>query len=237
MHDTVLIIDFGSQVTQLIARRVREQGVYCEIHPFQNADEAFARLKPKGVIFSGGPASVTDAGSPRAPQAVFDAGVPILGICYGQQTLCLQLGGKVEGGHAAEFGRADVEIKVDSPLFEGIWAPGGRYPVWMSHGDRVTELPAGFAVLATSENAPFAVAADEARRYYTTMFHPEVVHTPDGAKLLSNFVHKIVGLKSDWTMSAYRAEMIRKIREQVGTERVLCALSGGVDSSVAAVLI
>ena len=237
MHDTVLIIDFGSQVTQLIARRVREQGVYCEIHPFQNADEAFRRLKPKGVIFSGGPASVTDAGSPRAPQAVFESGVPILGICYGQQTLCLQLGGKVEGGHAAEFGRADVEIKVESPLFEGIWAPGGRYPVWMSHGDRVTELPAGFAVLATSENAPFAVAADEARRYYTTMFHPEVVHTPDGAKLLSNFVHKIVGLKSDWTMSAYRSEMIRKIREQVGTERVLCALSGGVDSSVAAVLI
>ncbi len=142
--------------------------------------------------------------------------MPILGICYGQQTMAAQLGGKVEGGHAREFGRADVEIKAASPLFEGVWDVGKRYPVWMSHGDRVTELPEGFKVVATSENAPFAIAADEDRRYYTTMFHPEVVHTPDGAKLLSNFVHKIVGLKSDWTMSAYRAEMIRKIREQVG---------------------
>jgi GMP synthase (glutamine-hydrolysing) len=235
--DSILIIDFGSQVTQLIARRIREAGVYCEIHPFQNAAEAFDRLKPKGVIFSGGPASVPDEGSPRAPEAVFKSGVPILGICYGQQTLAHQLGGKVEGGHPAEFGRADVEIKAYSPLFDGFWEVGKRYPVWMSHGDRVTELPKGFHVIATSENAPFAIAADEGRRYYTTMFHPEVVHTPDGAKLLSNFVHKIVGLKSDWTMSAYRAEMIRKIREQVGEERVICGLSGGVDSSVAAVLI
>ncbi|MBX3538980.1 MAG: glutamine-hydrolyzing GMP synthase [Chelatococcus sp.] len=237
MHDSILIIDFGSQVTQLIARRVREVGVYSEIVPFSKAEEAFASLKPKGVIFSGGPASVTVDGSPRAPQAVFDSGVPILGICYGQQTLCLQLGGEVEGGHAAEFGRADVEIKATSPLFEGVWEVGKRYPVWMSHGDRVTRLPEGFSVIATSENAPFAIAADESRHYYTTMFHPEVVHTPDGAKLLANFVHNIVGLKSDWTMSAYRAEMIRKIREQVGDGRVLCALSGGVDSSVAAILI
>jgi GMP synthase (glutamine-hydrolysing) len=235
--DSILIIDFGSQVTQLIARRVREAGVYCEIHPFNNAEEAFARMAPKGVIFSGGPASVTAEGSPRAPQAVFDSGIPLLGICYGQQTMCVQLGGTVEGGHAAEFGRADVEIKAQSPLFEGLWETGGRYPVWMSHGDRVTQLPHGFEVIATSENAPFAIAADESRRYYTTMFHPEVVHTPDGAKLLSNFVHKIVGLTSDWTMAAYRAEMIRKIREDVGDGRVLCALSGGVDSSVAAVLI
>jgi GMP synthase (glutamine-hydrolysing) len=235
--DSILIIDFGSQVTQLIARRIRESGVYCEIHPFQNAAEAFERLKPKGVIFSGGPASVTAEGSPRAPEAVFQSGVPILGICYGQQTMAAQLGGTVEGGHAAEFGRADVEIKAASPLFAGFWEVGKRYPVWMSHGDRVTELPTGFHVIATSENAPFAIAANESRRYYTTMFHPEVVHTPDGAKLLSNFVHKIVGLKSDWTMSAYRAEMIRKIREQVGKERVICGLSGGVDSSVAAVLI
>src|SRR5690606_1995217 len=187
-QDSILIIDFGSQVTQLIARRIREAGVYCEIHPFQHAAEAFERLKPKGVIFSGGPASVPDEGSPRAPQAVFDSGVPILGICYGQQTLAHQLGGKVEGGHAAEFGRADVEIRSSSPLFEGFWQVGERYPVWMSHGDRVTELPEGFKVIATSENAPFAIAADEARRYYSTMFHPEVVHTPDGAKLLSNFV-------------------------------------------------
>ncbi|MBS7702965.1 glutamine-hydrolyzing GMP synthase [Chelatococcus asaccharovorans] len=237
MHDSILIIDFGSQVTQLIARRVREVGVYSEIVPFSKAEEAFASLKPKGVIFSGGPASVTADGSPRAPQAVFESGVPILGICYGQQTLCLQLGGAVEGGHAAEFGRADVEIKAASPLFEGVWEVGGRYPVWMSHGDRVTRLPEGFEVIATSENAPFAIAADESRHYYTTMFHPEVVHTPDGAKLIANFVHNIVGLKSDWTMAAYRAEMIRKIRAQVGDGRVLCALSGGVDSSVAAVLI
>ena len=159
--DSILIIDFGSQVTQLIARRIREAGVYCEIHPFQNAAEAFERLKPKGVIFSGGPASVTAEGSPRAPQAVFDSGVPILGICYGQQTMAAQLGGTVEGGHAAEFGRADVEIKAASPLFDGFWEVGKRYPVWMSHGDRVTELPEGFQVIATSENAPFAIAADE----------------------------------------------------------------------------
>ncbi len=237
MHDSVLIIDFGSQVTQLIARRVREIGVYCEIHPFQSADAAFTKLRPKAVIFSGGPASVTAANSPRAPQAVFEAGIPILGICYGQQTMCTQLGGTVEGGHAAEFGRADVEVLHDSPLFAGVWEKGARHPVWMSHGDRVTKLPDGFRVLATSENAPFAVAADEARRFYSFMFHPEVVHTPDGGKLLSNFVLNIAGLKPDWTMSAYRAEMIEKIRGQVGKERVICGLSGGVDSAVTAVLI
>jgi GMP synthase (glutamine-hydrolysing) len=237
-HDTILIIDFGSQVTQLIARRVRETGVYCEIHPFQNAAEAFRRLRPKGVIFSGGPASVLDAGSPRAPAEVFETGAPILGICYGQQTLATQLGGRVEGGHAREFGRADVEILKSSPLFEGIWEVGGHYPVWMSHGDRVTELPEGFEVVGVSANAPFAIAVDEGRKYYTTMFHPEVVHTPDGGRLIANFVHNIVGLKSDWTMAAYRKEMIAKIREQVGeTGRVVCGLSGGVDSSVAAVLI
>ena len=237
-HERVLIIDFGSQVTQLIARRVRESGVYCEIHPYNRVDDAFLKgFAPKAIILSGGPCSVTDDPSPRAPEAAFKAGVPILAICYGQQTLCLQLGGQVEGGHAREFGRADVEIKAASPLFEGFWDVGKRYPVWMSHGDRVTDLPDGFKVIATSENAPFAIAADEDRSYYSTMFHPEVVHTPDGAKLLSNFVHGIVGLKSDWTMSAYRAEMIRKIRDQVGKDRVICGLSGGVDSSVAAVLI
>ena len=236
-HETVLIIDFGSQVTQLIARRVREAGVYSEVHPFQSAEAAFNKLKPRAVIFSGGPDSVTREGSPRAPQAVFDSGVPILAICYGQQTLCTQLGGTVEGGHAAEFGRADVEVKAPSALFEGLWQVGGRYPVWMSHGDRVTELPPGFTVKAQSENAPFAVASDEARRYFTTMFHPEVVHTPDGAKLISNFVHKIAGLKGDWTMAAFKAEAIARIREQVGTGRVICGLSGGVDSSVAAVLL
>ncbi|MCJ8149068.1 glutamine-hydrolyzing GMP synthase [Shinella sedimenti] len=235
--DSVLIIDFGSQVTQLIGRRVREAGVYCEIIPFQSAEEAFHRMKPKAIIFSGGPASVLDQGSPRAPQVVFDSGLPILGICYGQQTLSLQLGGTVEGGHAREFGRADVEILKSSPLFEGFWDVGKKYPVWMSHGDRVTEAPEGFEVIGTSENAPFAICVNEAKRYYTTMFHPEVVHTPDGAKLLSNFVHKIAGIKGDWSMSAYRARAVEAIREQVGDKRVICALSGGVDSSVAALLI
>ena len=235
--DSVLIIDFGSQVTQLIGRRVREAGVYCEIIPFQSAEEAFHRMKPKAVIFSGGPASVLDQGSPRAPQVVFDSGLPILGICYGQQTLATQLGGTVEGGHAREFGRADVEILKSSPLFDGFWEVGKKYPVWMSHGDRVTVAPEGFEIIGVSENAPFAICVNEAKRYYTTMFHPEVVHTPDGAKLLSNFVHKIAGIKGDWSMSAYRARAVEAIREQVGDKRVICALSGGVDSSVAALLI
>ncbi len=235
--DSVLIIDFGSQVTQLIGRRVREAGVYCEIIPFQSAEEAFHRMKPKAVIFSGGPASVLDQGSPRAPEVVFDSGLPILGICYGQQTLATQLGGTVEGGHAREFGRADVEILKSSPLFDGFWEVGKKYPVWMSHGDRVTVAPEGFEIIGVSENAPFAICVNEAKRYYTTMFHPEVVHTPDGAKLLSNFVHKIAGIKGDWSMSAYRARAVEAIREQVGDKRVICALSGGVDSSVAALLI
>jgi GMP synthase (glutamine-hydrolysing) len=235
--DTILIIDFGSQVTQLIGRRVREAGVYCEIVPFQSAEDGFHRLRPKAIIFSGGPASVLDEGSPRAPQAVIDSGLPILAICYGQQTLCTQLGGKVEGGHAREFGRADVEILKSSPLFEGFWEVGQKYPVWMSHGDRVTVAPEGFEIIGTSENAPFAICVNEAKRYYTTMFHPEVVHTPDGAKLLSNFVHKIAGVAGDWSMSAYRQRAVEMIREQVSDGRVLCALSGGVDSSVAALLI
>jgi len=188
--NSLLIIDFGSQVTQLIARRVRETGVYCEIHPFNSASQAFADMNPKAVIFSGGPASVPEEGSPRAPQEVFESGVPIMGICYGQQTLCAQLGGTVEGGHHREFGAADIEIHKESPLFEGVWQKGEKYPVWMSHGDRVTQLPDGFEVVATSPNAPCAIAVDEARNYYTTMFHPEVVHTPDGAKILANFVYK-----------------------------------------------
>jgi GMP synthase (glutamine-hydrolysing) len=237
-HEHILIIDFGSQVTQLIARRVREAGVYCEVHPYNRAQAVLdAGFDPKAIILSGGPASVCDAGSPRAPQAVFELGVPILAICYGQQTLATQLGGIVESGHAAEFGRADVEILAPSALFEGVWEIGSRYPVWMSHGDRVTQLPDGFSVKATSENAPFAVATDEARRFYTVMFHPEVVHTPDGAKLIYNFVRKIAGLRGDWTMAAFREEAITRIRAQVGTSKVICGLSGGVDSSVAAVLI
>ncbi len=235
--DSILIVDFGSQVTQLIARRIREAGVYSEIAPFNAAEAAFQRMQPKGVILSGGPSSVTDESSPRAPQVIIDSGLPILAICYGQQTLCTQLGGTVEGGHAAEFGRADVEILKPSPLFEGFWEVGGSYPVWMSHGDRVTVAPEGFEVIGTSPNAPFAICVNEARRYYTTMFHPEVVHTPDGAKLLSNFVHKVCGLTGDWTMASFRDTKIADIRAQVGSGRVICGLSGGVDSAVAVVLI
>ncbi|MCA1298809.1 glutamine-hydrolyzing GMP synthase [Stappia indica] len=236
MTDSVLIIDFGSQVTQLIARRVREAGVYSEIVPFQLAEEAFERLSPKAVILSGGPASTTEMGSPRAPQAVFETGLPVLGICYGEQTMCAQLGGKVEGSDHREFGRAFLEIADECPLFEGVWDKGTRHQVWMSHGDRVTALPPGFRAVGTSTGAPFAAIADEARNYYGVQFHPEVVHTPDGAKLLSNFVHKIAGLKGDWTMAAYREQAIEAIRSQVGDGKVICALSGGVDSSVAALL-
>ncbi|MEX4007187.1 glutamine-hydrolyzing GMP synthase [Neoaquamicrobium sediminum] len=235
--DTVLIIDFGSQVTQLIARRVREAGVYSEIVPFQLADEAFIRLAPKAVILSGSPASTVDIGSPRAPQAIFEAGIPVLGICYGEQTMCAQLGGKVESGHHREFGRAFLDIEDESALFEGVWAKGTRHQVWMSHGDRVTALPEGFRVIGTSTGAPYAAIADEKRHFYAVQFHPEVVHTPDGAMLLANFVHRIAGLKGDWTMAAYREQAIAAIRSQVGDGRVICALSGGVDSSVAAVLI
>ncbi len=236
-HDKVLIIDFGSQVTQLIARRVRELGVYSEVVPYQKAEAAFREMRPRAVILSGGPDSVTREGSPRAPEAVFDAGLPILSICYGQQITAVQLGGRVEGGHAAEFGRADIEIKEASALFDGIWNVGEKPTVWMSHGDRVTQLPHGFAVKAVSENAPFAIATDEKRKIYTTMFHPEVVHTPDGAKLISNFVLTIAGCRQDWTMASFRQEAIDRIRAQVGKGRVLCGLSGGVDSSVAAVLL
>ena len=236
-HDKLLIVDFGSQVTQLIARRVREAGVYCEIAPFQSAERAFAELKPKAVILSGGPASVPEEGSPRAPQAIFESGVPVLGICYGQMTMAAQLGGEVESGHHREFGRAEVSVGATSPLLDDVWKPGERHVVWMSHGDRITRLPQGFTRVATSENAPFALIADEARRYYGLMFHPEVVHTPDGARLIGNFVHKVAGLKSDWTMAAFRAEAREAIRAKVGKGRVICGLSGGVDSAVAAVLI
>lgn len=236
-HDKILIIDFGSQVTQLIARRVREDGVYCEIVPFNKAEAAFNEMKPKAVILSGGPESVHEAGSPRAPQTIFDSGVPVMGICYGQMTMAAQLGGEVEGGHHREFGRADVEVKAPSKLFEDVWSPGGKNQVWMSHGDRITRMPPGFSVAGTSPNAPFAIIQDETRKYYGLMFHPEVVHTPDGAKLIRNFVRKIAGLAGDWTMRAFREEEIAKIRAQVGKRKVICGLSGGVDSAVAAVLI
>jgi GMP synthase (glutamine-hydrolysing) len=237
MHDKILIIDFGSQVTQLIARRVREEGVYSEIVPFQKAEAAFAEMKPKAVILSGGPASVHEKGAPLAPPSLYEAGVPILGICYGEQAMAQQLGGVVEGGHHREFGRSEVEVTDDCPLFDGVWEKGQKYPVWMSHGDRVTKLPAGFRPVAKAPNAPIAVIADDARKFYAAQFHLEVVHTPHGAALIRNFVRKIAGLKGDWTMRAFKDEAIKKIRAQVGKGRVICGLSGGVDSAVAAVLI
>ncbi|WP_288459872.1 glutamine-hydrolyzing GMP synthase [uncultured Sphingomonas sp.] len=235
--DSILIIDFGSQVTQLIARRVREAGVYSEIAPFQSAAEAFARMRPKGVILSGGPASVVDDGSPRAPQAVFDAGVPVMGICYGQQVMMQQLGGRVDKGSSGEFGEAYVAVDADCALFDGLWQAGEQHQVWMSHGDHVAALAPGFAPVASSKGAPYAIVADEARRYYGMQFHPEVVHTPDGAKLIANFARHVCGLAGDWTMAEFRATKIAEIREQVGSGRVICGLSGGVDSAVAAVLI
>ena len=235
--DTILIVDFGSQVTQLIARRVREAGVYCEIIPFQSAEAGFHRLKPKGVILSGGPASTGDIDSPRAPQVIFDSGLPVLGICYGQMTLCVQMGGEAESSDHREFGRAEVTVKKDCALFDGVWEKGGTHQVWMSHGDRVNALPDGFEVMAASENAPYAAFGNEAINYYGLMFHPEVVHTLDGAKLLSNFVLGVCGCKGSWTMGAYREQAVQAIREQVGDKKVICGLSGGVDSAVAAVLI
>jgi GMP synthase (glutamine-hydrolysing) len=236
-HDKILIVDFGSQVTQLIARRVREEKVYCEIVPFQKAESAFREMKPKGVILSGGPASVLDKDAPLAPQAIYDAGVPVLGICYGEQAMAQQLGGKVEAGHHREFGRAEIEVTDTTLLFDGVWEVGQKYPVWMSHGDRVTAPPKGFKVMATSPNAPIAMIADEARKFYATQFHLEVVHTPHGAAILRNFVRKIARCTGDWTMRAFKNEAIEKIRRQVGKSRVICGLSGGVDSAVAAVLI
>jgi GMP synthase (glutamine-hydrolysing) len=238
MHDEkILILDFGSQVTQLIARRVRESGVYCEILPFNADPERIAAFAPRGIILSGGPASVADQGSPRAPDQIFSAGVPVLGICYGQMVMCAQLGGDVRGAAIREFGRAFVDIVEDCALFAGTWSVGAREQVWMSHGDHVAALPPGFRAVAVSEGAPFAVLADDARHFYGLMFHPEVVHTPHGAALLRNFTHNVCGLRGDWTMAGFRAAEIAKIRARVGGGRVICGLSGGVDSSVAAALI
>ena len=236
-HESILIVDFGSQVTQLIARRVREAGVYSEIAPFSMAAEAFERMKPKGIILSGGPASVTDEGSPRAPQQLFEAGIPILGICYGQQVMTAQLGGKVEGGESGEFGRAFIEVSDSCTLFDGLWKEGEKHQVWMSHGDKVTAFAPGFKVVAVTDGAPFAIIADETRKFYGMQFHPEVVHTPDGAKLIANFARHVCGLAGDWTMAEFRATKIAEIRQQVGKGKVICGLSGGVDSAVAAVLI
>jgi len=235
--DCILIVDFGSQVTQLIARRVREAGVYSEIAPFNSAEEAFERLQPKGIIFSGGPSSVMWEDSPRAPQHFFDRGLPILAICYGQQTMAHQLGGRVAASDNREFGRAFIDVVGESALFDGLWKVGESHQVWMSHGDRVEELPDGFKIVARSEGAPYAIATDEARRFYSMMFHPEVVHTPDGGKLIANFARHVCGLAGDWTMAEFRAAKIADIRAQVGDKKVICGLSGGVDSAVAAVLI
>ncbi|MEM6649415.1 MAG: glutamine-hydrolyzing GMP synthase [Pseudomonadota bacterium] len=237
-HERILVVDFGSQVTQLIARRLREDGIYCEVHPFNRVDDALLKsYAPNGVILSGGPASIKGEKSPRAAAEIFTLGVPVLGICYGEQTMVAQLGGEVETSSSREFGRAQIEVCTDSPLFEGVWGVGETKPVWMSHGDRVIHLPKGFRPIAKTPAAPFAAIADEERHFYGVQFHPEVVHTPDGSQLLSNFTRRICGLHGDWTMAAFREEMIGKIRDQVGEGRVICGLSGGVDSAVAAVLI
>ena len=237
VNDAVLIIDFGSQVTQLIARRLREAGVYTEIMPCTTDAAKIAAANPLGIILSGGPNSVAMADTPRAPQIVFDLNIPVLGICYGQQTMCQQLGGRVEPGTSREFGRADVDIIAPCALFDGVWETGGTANVWMSHGDHVATLPDGFEVVARSAGAPFAAVADEVRHYYGVQFHPEVVHTIGGEKLLARFALDICGCSGAWSMAAYRDRAIAAIRAQVGDGKVICGLSGGVDSSVAAVLI
>jgi len=236
-HDRVLIVDFGSQVTQLIARRVREAGVYSEIVPFDKAEAALGPVLPRAIILSGGPASVHETGTPRAPQAIFSAGVPVLGICYGEQAMVAALGGQVEAGNEREFGRADLKIIDETPLFDGVFAEGERAQVWMSHGDRVTKLPPGFRAVGISTGAPFAAIADDARKLYGVQFHPEVVHTPKGAALIANFVRDIAGCDGAWSMAQFREAEVARIRDQVGDGRVVCGLSGGVDSAVAALLI
>ncbi|MEM9778455.1 MAG: glutamine-hydrolyzing GMP synthase [Pseudomonadota bacterium] len=238
IHDRLLIIDFGSQVTQLIARRLRELKVYCEIHPYQSVTQAFLNtFDPKAIILSGGPCSVLDLDAPRPPSWVFSHGIPVLGICYGQQVMMDMLGGAVERGKGtAEFGRAYVNpTERPLPLLDG-WFTAGREQVWMSHGDHVAKIAPGFEVYGTSPSAPFAITADPARNFYAVQFHPEVHHTPNGSKLYENFI-RLAGFTGDWTMGAYREEAVERIRAQVGDGKVICALSGGVDSSVAAVLI
>lgn len=237
-HEQLLIVDFGSQVTKLIARRVRESGVYSEVHPYNRVDAAMLKkFSPKAIILSGGPSSVIGTGTPRADESIWSLGVPVLGICYGQQTMCAQLGGSVEASDEQEFGRADLEISGDSPLFQGLAPIGGQERVWMSHGDRVSKIPQGFEIIGKSPNAPYAAIADEARKFYGVQFHPEVMHTQNGATILRNFTHNIADFKGDWTMAAFKDEMIAAIQNQVGDGKVICGLSGGVDSSVAAILI
>ncbi len=233
--EKILILDFGSQVTQLIARRLRELSVYCEIHPYTMDESKIQSYGPNGIILSGGPCSVNDEGSPRASDIVFDLDVPVLGICYGQQTMIKQLGGTIKSGEHGEFGRAFVDVKKDSPLLKGFEA--GHTEVWMSHGDHVSELADGFEIVGVSDNAPLAVIANEKRKLYGVQFHPEVAHTPRGIEIFKNFCYDICGLSGNWTMSDYKDEAIQTIRDQVGDKQVICGLSGGVDSAVTAVLI
>ena len=239
--ESILIVDFGSQVTQLIARRVREAGVYSEIAPFTLAEEAFERLSPRASSCPDRPPACPKRAARARPQMLFDSGLPILGICYGQQVMSHQLGGRVEPGKDGEwdgeFGRAFITITEECALFDGLWQVGERHQVWMSHGDKVTEFAPGFRIVAVSDGAPFAVIANDERHYYGTQFHPEVHHTPDGGKLIANFVRHVCGCAGDWTMAAYREQKIADIRAQVGDGKVICGLSGGVDSAVAAVLI
>jgi GMP synthase (glutamine-hydrolysing) len=242
MHSSILILDFGAQYTQLIARRVRELNVYCEIHPFDVPESFIRKFAPAGIILSGGPNSVIDGEAPRAPASVWSAGVPVLGICYGMQTMAAQLGGAVENGLTREFGYAQIRARGHGRLLKGIQdradADGhGLLDVWMSHGDKVTALPPGFTLMASNEATPIAAMMDESRRYYAVQFHPEVTHTPQGKAILKRFVRDICGCEGDWTMPAYADEAVAKIRARVGTEEVILGLSGGVDSSVAAALI
>jgi len=235
--DRILIIDFGSQVTQLIARRVRENNVYAEIMPCTASFAKMQAFGAKGIILSGGPASVHLENSPSLPGDVFGLGVPVLGICYGMQLMCHALGGRVEMSDRREFGRAFVSVVQESPLFDEMWNLNAREQVWMSHGDHVTALPQGFEVIAKTESAPFAAIADEKNAFYAVQFHPEVVHTPHGTALLKNFTHRICGCKGDWNMHAFLDHAMENVQQQVGDKRVLCAVSGGVDSSVVAALI
>ncbi|HNE17744.1 MAG TPA: glutamine-hydrolyzing GMP synthase, partial [Rhodocyclaceae bacterium] len=242
MHKKILILDFGSQVTQLIARRVREQQVYCEIHPYDVSEDFIRGFGPVGIILSGGPNSVYAAEEVKAPQVVFELGVPVLGICYGMQTMAAQLGGKVESSGKREFGYAEIRARGHSALFRGLEdrsnADGhGLLDVWMSHGDKVTELPPGFKVIASNDSTPLAAMADEDRRFYAVQFHPEVTHTLKGREMIARFVHDICGCTHDWNMPDYVNEAIEKVRAQVGTEEVILGLSGGVDSSVVAALL
>ena len=242
MHKKILILDFGSQVTQLIARRVREQQVFCEIHPYDVSDEFVRNFAPEGIILSGGPNSVYAAEEVKAPQAVFEIGVPVLGICYGMQTMASQLGGKVESSGKREFGYAELRARGHSELFRGIQDRSDEdgkcfLDVWMSHGDKVTELPPGFKVIASNESTPLAAMADESRKFYAVQFHPEVTHTIKGKEMLARFVHDICGCQHDWNMPDYVNEAIEKVRAQVGSDEVILGLSGGVDSSVVAALL